>query len=56
MAKLGAFISTDAQGDWWGGFGGGTIAHAAIAAFLGDTVECMLAFAETRQLRYRGLR
>src|SRR5262245_38311528 len=43
-----SLISTDAQGDWWGGFGGGTIAHAAIAAFLGDTVECMLAFAETR--------
>jgi nicotinate phosphoribosyltransferase len=41
-------ISTDAQGDWWGGLGGGTIAHAAIAAFLGDTVECMLAFSETR--------
>jgi nicotinate phosphoribosyltransferase len=41
-------ISTDAQGDWWGSLGGGTIAHAAIAAFLGDTVECMLAFAETR--------
>ena len=45
---VGSFISTDAQGDWWGGFGGGTVAHAAIAAFLGDTVECMLAFAETR--------
>jgi nicotinate phosphoribosyltransferase len=45
---LGSFISTDAQGDWWGGFGGGTIAHAAIASFLGDTVECMLAFSETR--------
>lgn len=47
-ARIGSFISTDAQGDWWGGLGGGTIAHAAIAAFLGDTVECMLAFAETR--------
>lgn len=46
--SLGSFISTDAQGDWWGGLGGGTVAHAAIAAFLGDTVECMLAFAETR--------
>jgi nicotinate phosphoribosyltransferase len=46
--ELGSFISTDAQGDWWGGLGGGTIAHAAIAAFLGDTVEVMLAFAETR--------
>jgi nicotinate phosphoribosyltransferase len=48
--ELGSFISTDAQGDWWGGLGGGTIAHAAIAAFLGDTVEVMLAFAETRPL------
>lgn len=45
---LDSFISTDAQGDWWGGLGGGTIAHAAIAAFLGDTVAVMLAFARTR--------
>ena len=42
---IGAFISTDAQGDWWGGAGGGTIAHAAIASFLGDTAEAMMAFA-----------
>jgi nicotinate phosphoribosyltransferase len=42
---LGPFISTDAQGDWWGGYGGGTVAHAAIACFLGDTAEAMLAFA-----------
>ncbi|HUS16487.1 MAG TPA: nicotinate phosphoribosyltransferase [Chloroflexia bacterium] len=41
-------ISTDAQGDWWGGAGGGTIAHAAIACFLGDTAETVLAFAATR--------
>ncbi|MDM8519932.1 nicotinate phosphoribosyltransferase [Anaerolineales bacterium HSG6] len=41
---VGSFVSTDAQGDWWGGFGGGTVAHAAIACFLGDTVEAMLAF------------
>jgi nicotinate phosphoribosyltransferase len=46
--KLDSFISTDAQGDWWGGYGGGTVAHAAIASFLGDTVETMLAFAEYR--------
>jgi nicotinate phosphoribosyltransferase len=46
--ELGSFVSTDAQGDWWGGLGGGTIAHAAIAAFLGDTTEVMLAFARTR--------
>jgi nicotinate phosphoribosyltransferase len=43
--KLGPFISTDAQGDWWGGAGGGTVAHAAIATFLGDTAEAMLQFA-----------
>lgn len=48
--ELGSFISTDAQGDWWGGLGGGTIAHAAIAAFLGDTAEVMLAFAATRPI------
>jgi nicotinate phosphoribosyltransferase len=42
---VGPFISTDAQGDWWGGAGGGTIAHAAIASFLGDTAEAMMAFA-----------
>ncbi|MCS6993187.1 MAG: nicotinate phosphoribosyltransferase [Anaerolineales bacterium] len=41
---LGPFVSTDAQGDWWGGAGGGTVAHAAIASFLGDTAEAMLAF------------
>lgn len=38
------FISTDDQGDWWGGKGGGTIAHASIACFLGDTAETMLQF------------
>lgn len=43
-SDLGAFISTDAQGDWWGGAGGGTVAHAAIASFLGDTAEGMMAF------------
>ncbi len=42
--EIGAFVSTDAQGDWWGGAGGGTVAHAAIASFLGDTAEAMMAF------------
>jgi nicotinate phosphoribosyltransferase len=42
--ELGPFVSTDAQGDWWGGAGGGTVAHAAIASFLGDTAEAMLQF------------
>jgi nicotinate phosphoribosyltransferase len=41
---LGPFVSTDAQGDWWGGAGGGTVAHAAIASFLGDTAEVMMNF------------
>ncbi len=48
--KVSSIVSTDAQGDWWGGLGGGTVAHAAIACFLGDTVEAMLAFAAVRPL------
>lgn len=40
-------VSTDAQGAWWGGRGGGTIPHALIAAYFGDTAEAMLAFART---------
>ena len=43
--EIGSFVSTDAQGDWWGGAGGGTVAHAAIASFLGDTAEVMMQFA-----------
>jgi nicotinate phosphoribosyltransferase len=46
-SRLGPLISTDAQGDWWGGAGGGTIAHAALACFLGDTAEAMCLFAST---------
>ena len=46
--KVSSIVSTDAQGDWWGGLGGGTVAHAAIACFLGDTIEAMLAFAAVR--------
>ena len=37
-------VSTDAQAAWWGGTGGGTVAHASIACFLGDAVETMLQF------------
>jgi nicotinate phosphoribosyltransferase len=44
--QLRSFVSTDAQGDWWGGAAGGTVAHAAIACFLGDTAAAMMAFAE----------
>ncbi len=46
--SLSAYVSTDAQGDWWGGAGGGTVAHSAIACFLGDTAEATMAFASTR--------
>ncbi|MBT9155892.1 MAG: hypothetical protein DDT37_00866 [Firmicutes bacterium] len=38
------FVSTHAQGAYFGGRGGGTISHASIACFLGDTVETMLQF------------
>ncbi len=38
-------VSTDAQGAWWGGRGGGTVPHALIASFLGDTAAAMIAFA-----------
>ncbi len=47
-AEVKPFISTDAQGAWWGAKGGGTTAHAFLACFLGDIPEAMLAFA--RQL------
>jgi len=46
--SLAAYVSTDAQGDWWGGAGGGTVAHAAIACFFGDTAEATMAFAATQ--------
>ena len=39
--------STDAQASWWGSEGIGTVPHALIAAFDGDTVAASLAFAET---------
>ena len=50
-STLGPFISTDAQGDWWGGYGGGTVAHAAIACFFGDSAEAMIAFARVLPAR-----
>jgi len=43
---LRSFVSTDAQGDWWGGAGGGTVAHAAIACFFSDTAAAMIAFSD----------
>jgi nicotinate phosphoribosyltransferase len=38
-------VATDAQAAWWGERGLGTIPHALIATFRGDTVAAMQAFA-----------
>lgn len=43
-------VSTDAQASWWGGRGTGTIPHALIAAYGGDTVAAARAYAD----RYAG--
>jgi nicotinate phosphoribosyltransferase len=42
-----ASVSTDAQGEWWGMKGAGTIPHSLIAACDGSTVEATRSFAET---------
>jgi nicotinate phosphoribosyltransferase len=42
-----ALVSTDAQGDYWGSQGIGTVPHAVIACFLGDIAAAMVAFAST---------
>jgi len=39
-------VSTDAQASWWGGRGVGTVPHALIAAYHGDTVAAARAFAD----------
>ena len=39
-------VSTDAQASWWGSRGIGTVPHALIAAFGGDTVAATRAFAD----------
>jgi nicotinate phosphoribosyltransferase len=39
-------VSTDAQASWWGGKGMGTVPHALIAAYGGDTVAAAQAFAD----------
>ncbi len=45
--KAGAFgVSTDANADYWGAEGLGTIPHALIAAYGGSTVDAAIAFDE----------
>jgi nicotinate phosphoribosyltransferase len=39
-------VSTDAQASWWGGRGVGTVPHALIAAYGGDTVRAARKYAE----------
>jgi nicotinate phosphoribosyltransferase len=39
-------VSTDAQASWWGGKGMGTVPHALIASYGGDTVAAARAFAD----------
>ncbi len=44
--RAGAFgVATDAMGEWWGIGGLGTIPHALIALYKGDTAAATLAFA-----------
>jgi nicotinate phosphoribosyltransferase len=40
-------VSTDAQASWWGASGVGTVPHALIAAYGGDTVAAAKAFLRT---------
>jgi nicotinate phosphoribosyltransferase len=49
-------VSSDAGGSWWGAEGVGTMPHAMIAAFHGDTVEATLAFARYARDFEPGLR
>ena len=39
-------VTTDEQASWWGGRGLGTVPHALIAAYGGDTVRAALNFAD----------
>jgi nicotinate phosphoribosyltransferase len=39
-------VSTDAQASWWGGKGIGTVPHALVASFGGDTLEAARLFAD----------
>lgn len=39
-------VSTDAQASWWAGQGIGTVPHALIAAYAGDTVQATKKFAD----------
>jgi len=42
--RVTAHVSTDAQGELWKKRGGGTVPHAFILCYLGDTAEALLSF------------
>jgi nicotinate phosphoribosyltransferase len=43
--RLPAMVTTAAQGQWFGGRGGGTVSHSYVLVFLKDCAEAMLQFA-----------
>src|SRR3989442_1959704 len=49
-------VSTDAQASWWGSEGIGTVPHALIAAYHGDTVPASRKFAELSDPNLRAIR
>jgi len=51
--NLPPLISTDAQGEWWGGTGAGTVSHSYLLCFLKDTAEAMLHFARLMPVETR---
>lgn len=52
-ASMAPFVSTDSQGDWWNGTGGGTVAHAYVACFLGDLPEAMVRYASVAPIEFK---
>ncbi len=50
-ASSNRYVSTDEQGSWWGGRGGGTISHSYIAAFMANTPEAVLQFCRFMPIR-----
>ena len=47
-------VSTDEQGEWWGSRGLGTVPHALIAVYGGDTTVATLKFDEYVNRVYQG--
>ncbi len=52
-ANVVPYISTNAQGEWWGMKGVGTVSHSYILCFLRDTAEAMVHFAEILPLEVK---